>query len=294
MEGFVENGVPSWPGDSATGVVPADFDGDGDPDILAVRNRGDDIAWYENVGGGQFLRNLVDASAPDMYSAIPVDIDQDGDLDIVAYGTSGTVFYLYENLSKQLGDYNRDGQVDAADYTVWRNTLGAGGLMPYAGADGSGNGMVGPEDYLVWKAHYGQSLPLPGGGGLTEVSAPETVAYEVVLDADVVVASRVDAMSVAEANDVPFEIATGSGDLTLARESRRPVGSRLVGAGNSNVVARDDALAVWVTANEQRATDRRLAEGWWETREASEDDGEGETAEGIDALFEMVGCGDCT
>ena len=57
------------------------------------------------------------------------------------------------------GDYNENGIVDAADYTVWRNTLGTGGLMPYEGADGSGDQSVGPEDYQVWKTHYGDRLP---------------------------------------------------------------------------------------------------------------------------------------
>jgi predicted outer membrane repeat protein len=57
-----------------------------------------------------------------------------------------------------LGDYNRDGSVDAADYTLWRDTLIAN-VTPYSGADGSGNGMVDTADYGVWKSHFGQLLP---------------------------------------------------------------------------------------------------------------------------------------
>ena len=67
------------------------------------------------------------------------------------------------------GDYNLDGVVDAADYTVWRDTLGTGGLMPYEGADGSGNGVIGPEDYLIWKSQYGQTLPGAGSGSIASV-----------------------------------------------------------------------------------------------------------------------------
>ncbi|TWT29341.1 hypothetical protein KOR34_52510 [Posidoniimonas corsicana] len=44
------------------------------------------------------------------------------------------------------GDFNEDGSVDAADYTVWRDGLG---------------GEFGPEDYDVWRDNYGQT----GGGG---------------------------------------------------------------------------------------------------------------------------------
>ncbi len=50
------------------------------------------------------------------------------------------------------GDYNHDAHVSAADYTVWRNNLGAVGGSP---ADGNGDGTVGPGDYGVWKENFG-------------------------------------------------------------------------------------------------------------------------------------------
>jgi hypothetical protein len=55
-----------------------------------------------------------------------------------------------------LGDYNEDGAVNAADYTVYRHRkAGIGGttLPNDAGASG-----VTIEDYLYWKAHYGETL----------------------------------------------------------------------------------------------------------------------------------------
>jgi hypothetical protein len=71
-----------------------------------------------------------------------------------------------------LGDYNLNGIVDAADYTVWRNTLNAN-VAPYSGADGSGNGVVDPADCGVWKAHFGQTLPpLGASSGAIAVAAP--------------------------------------------------------------------------------------------------------------------------
>ncbi|QDU89862.1 Arylsulfatase precursor [Pirellulimonas nuda] len=48
------------------------------------------------------------------------------------------------------GDYNLDGAVDAADYTVWRDTLGQK-VPPYTGADGNGDGVVDQADSEVWK-----------------------------------------------------------------------------------------------------------------------------------------------
>lgn len=74
--------------------------------------------------------------------------------DIGAYEAQGSVTVVY-------GDYNRDGRVDAADYSVWRDSVGARGTQRLSGADGTGDGNVTAEDYAVWRAHYGLSSPEP-------------------------------------------------------------------------------------------------------------------------------------
>jgi hypothetical protein len=56
-----------------------------------------------------------------------------------------------------VGDYNQDGIVGAADYTVWRNTQGQS-VAPYSGADGDGDGVVSRSDYTLWKANFGNTL----------------------------------------------------------------------------------------------------------------------------------------
>ena len=62
------------------------------------------------------------------------------------------------------GDYNDDGTVDAADYVVWRNTLGQ--TVPNygqtnaalgTGADGDGDGIITDADYDVWRARFGET-----------------------------------------------------------------------------------------------------------------------------------------
>lgn len=53
------------------------------------------------------------------------------------------------------GDFNLDGIVDAADYVVWRNSVGQVGVDLLADADG--NGAVDGADYIIWKADYGQT-----------------------------------------------------------------------------------------------------------------------------------------
>lgn len=58
------------------------------------------------------------------------------------------------------GDYNQDGEVNAADYTLWRDTLGDS-VIPFELADGDGDGIVGSGDYQVWRSNFGSSLPSP-------------------------------------------------------------------------------------------------------------------------------------
>jgi hypothetical protein len=86
---------------------------------------------------GPFATTLWSASGPD---PIPLSVS-DGSL-IVAVPIAG--------------DFNLNGTVDAADYTVWRNGLGSSYL---------------PADYAVWKSHFGQSLG-SGSAGVSPSQAP--------------------------------------------------------------------------------------------------------------------------
>ncbi|MEM6854757.1 MAG: hypothetical protein AAF593_10160, partial [Planctomycetota bacterium] len=52
------------------------------------------------------------------------------------------------------GDYNGNGTVDAADYTVWADNFGSTTLLD---ADGNGNGVVDAADYTIWADNFGAS-----------------------------------------------------------------------------------------------------------------------------------------
>jgi hypothetical protein len=69
------------------------------------------------------------------------------------------------------GDYNGNDEVDAADYTVWRNTLGQIGMG--LAADGNENNEIDAEDYDLWKANFGETT----GGNGTEVPEPATILF---------------------------------------------------------------------------------------------------------------------
>ena len=69
------------------------------------------------------------------------------------------------------GDYNGDGTVDAADYVVWRKSLGQTG--PNLAADGNNSGTVDQADYDHWRAAFGQSST--GLSATTNIPEPTTL-----------------------------------------------------------------------------------------------------------------------
>ena len=74
-----------------------------------------------------------------------------------------------------VGDYNGNGEVDAADYSVWRDSVGQEGIG--LAADGSGNGVVGQSDYDTWQIAYSSTqqqvhaVPEPGSAAVTILAA---------------------------------------------------------------------------------------------------------------------------
>lgn len=73
------------------------------------------------------------------------------------------------------GDYNNDGSVNAADYTVYRDLLGSAGTG--LAADGSGDGFIDAADYDLWRTHYGQTAAGSGAAAIPEpVSATAAIA----------------------------------------------------------------------------------------------------------------------
>lgn len=81
------------------------------------------------------------------------------------------------------GDYNSDGMVDAADYVVWRDSLGSSTDLP----NDTTPGTVTEADYGVWKAHFGQSAG-SGSGSLASTDAVPEPTTMVLLVAGAVAA----------------------------------------------------------------------------------------------------------
>lgn len=102
---------------------------------------------------------------------------------------------VWEKQTGLQGDYNSDGFVDAADYTVWRNTQGQTGIgLP---ADGSGNGTIGPEDFEVWKANFQGDAT---GLGATSQNVPEPASFPLTISAMLAIVQRSRCQAVMQRN----------------------------------------------------------------------------------------------
>lgn len=88
----------------------------------------------------------------------------------VAYTPSSIILEVL-SVTALPGDYNANGVVDAADYVVWRNTLGQTGSG--LAADGNFNNQIDSGDFNVWKAYFGQTAG--SGAALTAVPEPSSL-----------------------------------------------------------------------------------------------------------------------
>jgi GH35 family endo-1,4-beta-xylanase len=75
------------------------------------------------------------------------------------------------SLTVPVGDYNGDGVVDAADYTVWRDTFGSATDLR---ADGNGNHSIDAGDYDIWVAKFG-NVYSTGPGDAAAVPEPAAI-----------------------------------------------------------------------------------------------------------------------
>jgi hypothetical protein len=100
--------------------------------------------------------DITDAQPGDKF-AIGVKA-KDGSLSFGNSGLSGFSFDVLPAAPGLTGDYNSDNLVDAADYTVWRDTF-TQVVTPGDGADGDNSGVIDAGDYTVWANNYGSPAP---------------------------------------------------------------------------------------------------------------------------------------
>jgi hypothetical protein len=152
------------------------------------------------------------------------------------------------------GDYNRNREVDAADYVAWRNTLGQPVTTAFSGADGDGDRRVDQGDYDVWRANFGRTRPQSAAASLASIGVNQP---QVDRDQEVAGESNGDARGIPRV-DTPSaggSVATSMEriGLVLSSPARRPA----LRATDTLVTARqDDALLAWLSSADKNDDDR--------------------------------------
>lgn len=104
--------------------------------------------------------------------------------DVGMFGMNTPAYFAMDDLTLNVdvtpGDYNNDGNIDSADYTVWRDALDTTTPRRGAGADGDLSGLIDQTDWSVWANNYGNS---PAPTAIPEPSAILLIAIGGVLAA---------------------------------------------------------------------------------------------------------------
>jgi hypothetical protein len=172
-------GVGALNGDLvSTGTLDIDLGGLGSGDFDSFR-----------IAGAATLSGLLDVelasgfvpSPQDRFTVLTAATLSAGTLALT--GPAANLFTISEMGNKLLltagvpGDYNTNGVVDAADYTVWRNSLSSTVDLQ---ADGDNSGTVDAADFLLWRACFGNST-VGLGNAAEALIVPESASTALLL-----------------------------------------------------------------------------------------------------------------
>lgn len=89
---------------SAMSVYAADFDKDGDMDVLAAAGNGNEIVWFENLdGNGNFGTQQIITTLTDFPTEVyAFDLNSDGDMDVLSVSNNDNKIAWYENFTLEV------------------------------------------------------------------------------------------------------------------------------------------------------------------------------------------------
>ncbi|MEN1678963.1 MAG: CARDB domain-containing protein [Planctomycetota bacterium] len=221
-------------------------------------------------------RDAVDAalgSEPGLQAWNPnADLDLDGQIT----GNDRFLAAVAESLGVAVsaptpGDFNGDGTIDIADFTVWRDALGQTGAN--LAADANYDLVVDVKDYQLWKENFGQVLPAASAQA-TMVGLAATLAASAEMN-----------------DDAPSTLASGSvfADVAPPSESSfQPADLTSPESGQTATNAPDSDRLMWLYLEELPAEDGETAEY---ARLADESEDETDEEEAVAAVFTEIGGG---
>jgi len=233
----------------ARSLVTADFDADGDADVLAALIGANTIAWYEHLDGdGSFgPGDALSTSALGAWDVVAADVDGDGDLDALAASLFDSKLTWYEN-TDGAGSFSGEKPISSS----------AAGVLSFVAAD-----LDGDDDPDVLAVDWGgdQLLWYENTDGKGSFAAAQVVSTQVdgpidVFAADLDGDGDLDVLSASSVDDKVawYENLDGAGSfgpqhvLTLsAREASSVFAGDLDGDGDLDALAaaRLDDAVLW-------------------------------------------------
>lgn len=179
-----------------SGAIPIDMTSyeinspSGALDVEGFDGLGDEAGFSNwSIGGGSNENRLIDGDFVNFNTNSTISVGETGlslgtglnelfsveDLTFTWTDADGRYFdarvvYTGEFPDILLGDFNDDGMVDLADYTVWRNNLGSTAGLP----NDPTPAIVDASDYAIWKDNFGASAP-PAAAGISAVPEPSAI-----------------------------------------------------------------------------------------------------------------------
>lgn len=142
-------------------------------EILSETNN--DITEADLTGATVFDNN-TSLSLGNIFNTATNELDRDLEISFTTLAGNGDGQVIYISGLPVDGDYNGNGIVDAADYTLWRDNRGANVALPNENPSATTPGAVDQEDYAYWKSRFGAAS---GSGSFADASAvpePSTAA----------------------------------------------------------------------------------------------------------------------
>jgi len=170
-------------------VHTGDLDNDGDLDVLSVSLPSNQIAWYENLGGGSFgAPQVITSNLAYAYAVHAADLDGDGDLDVLSASRDDNKIAWYENIGGSFGP----------QHLITSNAMGAMDVFT-ADLDGDGDADVlsasQGDNRITWYENF------PWGFGTPQTITTNAQGARSVFAADLDGDGDVDVLSASQGDD---------------------------------------------------------------------------------------------
>ncbi len=130
---------------------------------------GHNLGLQHSLNGGDNLMSPNGTSAKLSSTQIAAVFQTTFRNDSIAFIPDGGTGFPQSFSPPLAGDYNLDSTVNAADFVLWRNSLGSTTNLT---ADGNNNLVVDAGDYTLWRSNFGRTPAGAAGAGLVGVPEP--------------------------------------------------------------------------------------------------------------------------